>query len=92
MSDFSLPVGFFGSSHVDAVAMPAGSSEIITLIDGQRYSLFILRGSVVVNREDKKKPWRQITGGPLSPVLLATPGSYSIFAKTHTLAVRVEKG
>lgn len=92
MSDFSMPVGSFGASHVEAVAMPAGTSEMITLIEGQRYSLFLIRGAVIVSLEDRKKPWRQITGGPLSPVLLATPGTYSIFAKTHSLAIRVEKG
>ena len=52
----------------------------------------LMSHAVIVSREDKKKPWRQITGGPLSPVLLATPGTYSIFAKTHALAIRVEKG
>ncbi len=92
MNTYSYPVGIFGISHVEAVAMPAGSSELISLGEGQRYNLFVVRGSVIVSREDNKKPWRQITGGPLSPVLLATPGTYSIFATTHTFAVCVEKG
>jgi len=92
MSELSFSVASFGASQCDAVVMPAGSSEFVSLVEGQRFCLFLIRGSVVVSREDKKKPWRQINGGPLSPVLLATPGTYSIFAKTHSIAIRIEKG
>jgi len=91
MNEFRWGLLSVGQSYIDAVVIPAGSSEMISLEEGQKYCLFLLKGSVVVNREDRKKPWRQITGGRMSPILLATAGTYTIFASSNSIALRLER-
>ena len=40
MSELSFSVASFGASQCDAVVMPAGSSELVSLVEGQRFACF----------------------------------------------------
>ena len=51
----------------------------------------ILRGKLLVSREDTKKTWRQVCGSPTAPVILTTPGTYRIVAERHSVALRAER-
>ena len=80
-----------GRTRVDGVLVPAGSDEIVVLREGESCIMVVITGRLLVSREDRQKPWRQIWGTPMHPVILATPGSYRIFANQHTCAVRIER-
>ena len=82
----------FGRTNLDGILIPGGATQLVSVGEDQAFSLVLFKGSVVVSRVDKEKPFRQVTGGPLSPVILTTPGTYSIFAKSHTVGLRVERG
>ena len=80
-----------GRTRIDGVLVPAGSDELVELADGESCMMVVLSGRLLVSREDKTKPWRQIWGTPMHPVILATPGTYRVFANQHTCALRIER-
>lgn len=91
MSYIDFGIADVGESRVDGVVFPAGSEHLVTLLDGQRFVLALAMGKVYVSKEGSK-PRREVTGNLLSPVILTQPGTYRIFAKAHSVGVRIERG
>jgi len=91
MSFIDFGIADIGRSKVDGVVFPAGSEHLVTLLDGQQFLLTLVLGRVLVTRETVR-PKREVIGNLLSPVILTQPGTYRIFAKTHSVGVRVERG
>jgi len=91
MSYIDFGIADLGESRVDGVVYPAGSDHFLTLLDGQQFILALALGQVFVSREDTK-PRRKVVGNLLSPVILTQPGTYRIFAKAHSVGVRIERG
>ena len=93
MSIQHLGIGLLNLGHtrVDGVLVPAGSDELVILEDQESCVLVVFSGRLLVSREDKQRPWRQIWGTPMHPVILATPGTYRVFANRHTWALRIER-
>ena len=89
--ELKLQLGTFGHTQLDGLVLPAGAEQYVTLVDEQTFILVILRGRLLVSREDTKKTWRQVCGSPTAPVILTTPGTYRIVAERHSVALRAER-
>ncbi len=90
-TELRLQLGAFGHTQLDGLVLPAGAEQYVTLVDEQTFVLVVLRGKLLVSREDSEKRWRQISGTPMAPVLLSTPGTYRIVAERHSVALRAER-
>ncbi len=90
-TELRLQLGAFGHTQLDGLVLPAGAEQYVTLVDEQTFVLVVLRGKLLVSREDNEKRWRQISGTPMAPVLLSTPGTYRIVAERHSVALRAER-
>lgn len=104
MSELRFDLGLFGRTSFDGLVIPAGTEQLISIVDeDQTFVLLLLKGRVSVSREDnrvdtgtkkgkKRKPKvRAVTGTPGSPVILTRPGTYRLFATQHCICLRAER-